>query len=619
MFAWHAREPAYSGIPMLHALERDAYDLRLNLSVEQGLDPRIVIIDIDEESLRREGQWPWPRAKIARLVEALYQDYEIDTLGFDIVFAEPETRYTELALDQAYQASSIGTSLDLKRALASYQGDALLAEVLKGKSAVLGYVFESSDEVQSVGTLPEALFTQASIISETQAPKVGRYSANIPRLVAAVPEAGFFTLASVTDIDGIIRKVALLNQYEGKLYPALPLVMAKQFLGAEVEAVLAPVSKEDDYLALEGLNLGFGEIPLDRQAAIFVPYRQARDAYRYIPAWQVLEGSVQNAQALSGTLALLGTSAAGLVDLRNTPLENAFPGVEIHATILSGLLDGQFLSQPDWVRSLDILLIIVFGGLLAILLPLLSITKATILTFTSMAALIAANTYFWLVPSWVVPIAAALVLIALLYALNTMVGFFAESRSKLIMRRMFGLYIPPEIVDEMSATPDVYSLKSQRREMSVLFSDVRGFTTISESLTPEALSELLNTLLTPITEIIHRHQGAIDKYMGDAVMAFWGAPMPTDNHASLAVEAALEMTHKLDEINVDFADRNWPEMRMGIGISTGLMSVGNMGSEFRMAYTVLGDSVNLGSRLEGLTKLYGVDIIVSEATQLAAQ
>lgn len=618
--AWHAyySNDPHRGIPVLHSLERYAYDLRLRASIEPGLDPRIVIVDIDEESLRQLGQWPWPRAQLAQLVDRLFSVYGVDTIGFDIVFSEPESSYPIELIEQVIERPGNFTASELKQTLANYQGDNLLAGVLNEKT-ILGYFFENRGDVESVGVLPEPVFSDPDIVNETIAPTVRRYSGSLPILQKASTQAGFFSLSGVTDVDGIIRRVALLNQFEGKLYGALPLIIARQYLGSDIKPLMADF-KGADYTKLEGLSIGLGNISIDSLAAVFVPYHSEEGAYLSVPAWKILQDEVKqkDAASLAETIVLVGTSAAGLRDVRNTPLANGFPGVEIHANVLSGLLDGAFRRQPVWMINLDIVLIVLVGGLLSLLLPVLSIAKSSMLTAAVFIVAVLGNMVAWFNAMWVLPIATLSVLIWLLYSLNTLVGFFAESRSRQIMRRMFGLYIPSEIVDEMSATPDVYSLKSERREMSVLFSDVRDFTSISERLSPEALSELLNTLLTPLTEIIHRHQGAIDKYMGDAVMAFWGAPLITQQHASLAVSAALEMVESLQQINRDFAARNWPVLQMGIGISSGEMSVGNMGSEFRMAYTVLGDSVNLGSRLEGLTKLYGVEIIVSEKTRLAA-
>ncbi len=615
--SWHAYYYGNSthGIGFLDSLERYTYDLRMKASAKAGLDPRIIIVDIDEQSLQRYGQWPWSRSQIARLVKRLLNQYQVDTIGFDIVFAKPEQTYPiELIKQVVKTADEQATPARIAEMLTNHQGDKILAGAIN-EQVVLGYFFESDGRVEKVGVLPMPVFNSAELAHETHAPRVRRYTSNIPLLQAASSQAGFFSLVNMLEPDGIIRRAALLNNYDGKLYGALSLMMARQYLGNQIDPVLAPIESDSNYPALEGLRLGQGTIPLDAQAAVFVPYRQTESSYRTIPAWQVLDAKIKDADSLVGTLVLVGTSAAGLRDLRGTPLGNDFSGVEIHANLLSGLLDASFLKQPNWTLTLNIVLVVVIGTALAFLLPALSIAKSTALSGGVFSAMVLTNLHFWFNLKWVVPIATLCILIWALYSLNTVVGFFAESHSRQIMRRMFGLYVPNEIVDAMSASDDVYSLKSEKREMTVLFSDVRNFTAASEQLAPEEISALLNTLLTPITEIIHHHQGAIDKYMGDGVMAFWGAPLKTEQHASKAITAALEISERLSQINQEFNEKGWPVMQMGIGISTGPMNVGNMGSEFRMAYTVLGDSVNLGSRLERLTKLYGVEIIVSERTR----
>jgi len=228
------------------------------------------------------------------------------------------------------------------------------------------------------------------------------------------------------------------------------------------------------------------------------------------------------------------------------------------------------------------------------------------------------NWFFWLEKNYIVAIAPVLFLVFTLFVLNTVVGFFTESKARRTTQKMFGLYVPPEVVSQVSNDTDIYSLKSEKREMTVLFADIRDFTTISESMSPEDLSAWLNRFLTPMTKIIHKHGGAIDKYMGDAVMAFWGAPLEDDNHAQNCLRAAFEMINYLEQHNAQLREEKKPEIRIGIGVNSGHMSVGNMGSEFRMAYTVVGDAVNLGSRLEGLTKEYQVPIVVSEFTKQLA-
>ena len=359
------------------------------------------------------------------------------------------------------------------------------------------------------------------------------------------------------------------------------------------------------------------DVPLDEQAAVYVPYKKWRTAYDYIPVADIIDGTYEG--DIQGAIAIVGTSAAGLVDLRNTPVGASLPGVEVHANVVSALLDENgFRIKPSWVQAADIMLVLGAGLLLTFALPYLSVLWSTVLFAAVATATILGNWYFWIEQSYILTIAPILSLIVSIYIMNMVMGFFAESQARRVTQKMFGLYVPPEVVGEMSENADIYSLESKKLEMTVLFCDIRDFTTISEAMPPEVLSEWLNDFLTPMTRIIHKHGGAIDKYMGDAIMAFWGAPLPDENHAENGVRAAIEMIAYLEPFNVEARAKGLPEVNIGVGLNTGDMSVGNMGSEFRMAYTVVGDAVNLGSRLEGLTKQYGVSIIVSEFTREAA-
>ena len=282
------------------------------------------------------------------------------------------------------------------------------------------------------------------------------------------------------------------------------------------------------------------------------------------------------------------------------------------------MLDASFRSRPYYAATAEFLLIILIGILLSLALPVLGATAQTLTWLLTSAGLIAGNLYLWSVENTILAIAPFLALTTGLYMINMAYGYFFESRNKAKLSGLFGQYIPPELVDEMAKDPDAYDLEAKREELTVLFSDVRGFTTISEGLDPKSLSTLMNDLLSPMTRIVHDNHGTIDKYMGDAMMAFWGAPVDNKNHASAAVQSGMAMLEELGPLNERFADKGWPEVKIGIGLNTGTMNVGNMGSEFRMAYTVLGDAVNLGARVEGLTKEYGVLFIVTEFTAAAA-
>jgi adenylate cyclase len=286
--------------------------------------------------------------------------------------------------------------------------------------------------------------------------------------------------------------------------------------------------------------------------------------------------------------------------------------------MVAGILDGNIKQNPAYTQGIEFILLLLVGSLLAFCLPNLSPSAATLLTALCLGLLLGLNWLAWQAGNLVLPLAALLVTISALYFFNMAYGFFFESRLKRQLGRLFGLYIPPELVEEMANNPNSYTLASQSRHMTVLFTDVRDFTSIAEGMAPEQLSLLMNRFLSPMTQAIHQHRGTIDKYMGDAIMAFWGAPVADKQHAAHAVQAALAMTNALAGLQDDFAAQGWPAIRIGIGLNSGDMVVGNMGSTFRMAYTVLGDAVNLGSRLEALTKYYAVSIIVSEDTKMLA-
>ncbi|MDD5030324.1 MAG: adenylate/guanylate cyclase domain-containing protein, partial [Rhodoferax sp.] len=353
--------------------------------------------------------------------------------------------------------------------------------------------------------------------------------------------------------------------------------------------------------------------PVDADMAALVPYRGRQGSYRYVSASDVLHGKV-DAAVLRGAVVLVGTTAPGLLDLRTAPMQDSYAGVEVHANMITSIMDQSIRARPAYTLGLELMMLLAVGLLLALMLPLLSPLYATLLSLATLAAMVGLNLYFWQFSQLIVPLAAGLVLVSALFVLNMSYGFFVDARGKRMLAHLFGQYVPPELVDEMAQDPGAYSLEGSNRELTVLFSDVRGFTTISEGLDPKQLTQLMNEFLTPMTHVIHQHRGTIDKYMGDAIMAFWGAPVADPDHARNALLAGLEMIAKLESLQDHFKSKGWPPIKVGVGLNTGDMTVGNMGSEFRLAYTIMGDAVNLGSRLESLTKAYGVSMMVSEFT-----
>lgn len=604
----------------INALEHQAYDTRLEHTMPNPVDNRIVIIDIDEKSLSEIGRWPWNRAIIAQLIDQLFDTYQINVLGMDAVFAEPDEssglkKLQALAAGPLKEAPVFLETLKTLDKKLDY--DDLFAESLQNRRVVLGYAFTSAQEgINEAGQLPEPIFTVEDVQAYNLSYVEGNgFAANLPELQAAALTSGHFN--SLPDPDGIVRRIPLLYGYKGQLYESLSLAMARVALGIpKVELQL--YLKEGQQIGVENLLIGQQTIPVDKYLQALIPYRGKWGSFPYVSATDVLHARIEEPDLLKDKIVLLGTTAQGLRDIRATPMENVYPGVEIHANIISGLLDNHMMSYLSFEEELEVLLLIFISVVMISLLPLSSPLIGTVVTLVLSVIVIWINLFLWNEQNVVFPIATTLLLILTQFIFNMSYGYFVESTHKRHLTNLFGQYVPPELVDEMSKNlGNEFSMEGENREMTVLFSDVRGFTTLSEGLGPKELSQLMNEYLTPMTHIIHEHRGTIDKYMGDAIMAFWGAPLHDSEHARQGLDAAMNMVQRLEALRSQFRAKGWPEIKAGIGINTGTMSVGNMGSQFRMAYTVLGDSVNLGSRLEGLTKQYGVEIIVNETTKEA--
>jgi len=606
----------------LQQLENWTYDARLNFSRPDSIDDRIIIVDIDENSLANIGRWPWGRDKLATIVNNLFDYYQVDVVGFDIVFAEKDQSsgletFEELATGELSQNSDYRIAFD--RIRPGLQHDRIFAKSLQGRNVVMGYYFKTSDlsdESENTGMLPPAILKMDAEWSQRlPINKADGYGGNLEVLQAAARSGGYFDNPLVGR-DGVFRRVPLIQTYEEYLFPSLALAMTQAHLGdPKIDLVVETdgAKSGQDYYALEGINLGIHRIPVDSNGAVYVPYRGLEGSFPYLSVYKVLTKKI-DPELLKNKIVLIGASAPGLLDLRSTPVQSVYPGVEVHANIISGILDDAINHKPAWTVGYEFVILILLAVGMALLLPLVSPLMAAAGSIGISLLTIGGTIFAWN-NHLILPLASPLLLIGLIFISHMTYGFFIESRGKRQLAHLFGHYIPPELVDEMSDSPTDFSLDGESREMTVLFSDVRGFTTISEGMDPKQLTQLMNALLTPMTRVIHKYRGTIDKYMGDAIMSFWGAPLKDSEHARHALYAALEMMDELKIMQAEFEARGWPLVNIGIGLNTGTMNVGNMGSEFRMAYTVLGDAVNLGSRLEGLTKEYGVNIIVSETTK----
>lgn len=612
-------EGAYE-LEFVRRLENFTYDLRLKWTMPVERDQRIVIVDIDEKSLQEQGHWPWPRNKLAHLIDLLFDKYKIDVLGFDLIFAERDessglNRMEALARAELSGDANFKSALDKLKPQLNY--DQLFADSLKNRRVALGYYFRHELQPSvGVGALPPPGLPRGSFQPDiVGAADASGFAANLPELQTSAVAGGFYNASPFVDSDGVFRRISLLQRYDGALYETLGLAVARLNL-REPKIELGYEDGEKYIDALTYLKLGVRRIPVDRDVAALIPFRGKQGSFAYVSASDVLQGKVSPG-ILRDTIVLIGSTAPGLMDLRSTPMQDVYPGVELHANVVAGIIDNTINGRPADVLGFELSLLLVIGVLLALALPVLSPLWASALSVAVMAALVAFNLSMWKFSHEVWPLASGLLLATALFVFNMAYGFFIESRGKRLLTGLFGQYVPPELVDEMAKDPGAYSLAGESRELTVLFSDVRGFTTISEGLDPTQLTQLMNDFLTPMTHVIHQHRGTIDKYMGDAIMAFWGAPVHDEQHARHALLAGLDMIKGLEALQDHFKAKGWPPIRIGVGINTGEMTVGNMGSEFRLAYTVMGDAVNLGSRLEGLTKEYGVQIMVSEFTRAA--
>jgi adenylate cyclase len=377
---------------------------------------------------------------------------------------------------------------------------------------------------------------------------------------------------------------------------------------------VVPGFPQDRPDALEWLDVGGVRVPVDESASALIPYRGPKFSFRYYSLADVLRGRIKREQ-LQGRIALVGATAPALFDLRATPVDATFPGVEIHASLIVGILDNAIKHRPWYTAGAEVFFLLVGGVVMSLVIPRLSALWATAVTAAGMGLIVALNVAFWH-GGMVLPLASSLLVAAAIYTMNMAYGYFVESRSKRLLAGRFGEYVPPELVDRMARDPHRYSMEPKSAELTILFSDVRGFTAISEALKPEELREYINEYLTEMSTIIrNRHRGTLDKYIGDAIMAFWGAPVEDTDHARNAVLAALDMQRECAALNARMAARGWPRLSIGVGVNTGNVRVGDMGSRVRRAYTAMGDAVNLAARLEGRTKTYGVGILVGEATR----
>jgi len=596
----------------LHELRVRTFDLYQVVKPRQATQRPVVIIDIDEKSLARFGQWPWPRTRVADVVRRL-TDLGAAAIAFDIVFAEPD-RLSPAAVAETFHDLDEESRTRL-RALPS--NDQVLADVLRRAPVVLGESGLPKFVPQPELKLP---LTGLATLGTDPRPFLLRFPGllrNIPVLEEAAPGRGLFTIR--TERDGIVRRVPMIMEAQGNLMPSLTFEMLRIVTKSDTILIKA------DEAGIRSVAVPGFEVPTDRNGQLWVHFSR-HDPARYVSAADLLEGSV-GPDAISRKLVLIGTSAVGLLDVKTTPLDPVLPGVEVHAQVLESALTRTVLSQPNYAIGAELLTAMLFCAAIIWLAPILGAMALLAFGAVIVASMVAASWYFFAEQRLLIDFTFPLLASTAIYLVLVFSAYVREQAQRRRIRSAFGQYLSPALVEQLAQSPEKLVLGGEERDMTIMFSDVRGFTSISESFKhdPQGLTSLMNRLLTPLTNAILDRKGTIDKYMGDAIMAFWNAPLTDAEHQINACEAALDMIDRIAELNVErereARDSGKPfiPMHVGIGLNTGTCVVGNMGSDLRFDYSVLGDSVNLASRLEGQSKSYGLPIIAGSKTALAAK
>lgn len=560
---------------------------------------QINIIDIDEKSIAALGQWPWSRDIVSQMVAKLTQDGAA-IIGMDVVFAEYD-RTSPSAF-----AAKLGLANNNNKFL-NY--DEIFAKTLANSPLILGYQFEMVDKPflnKNAPSIP-AIFIEKNKQSNDYVLEGKGTILNNELVQNSGYSSGFFN--NIPDDSGITRSVPLIIRFDGQIYPSLVLEMIRAANG--INKVIVNYNE----LGVENIQLGNFFIPTDRYGRLLINFRGKEKSFRYISAVDILENKIQK-EEIAGKIFFIGTSAVGLSDLRAIPFEPIFPGVEIHANVIDNILNGDFLTLPHWIDAANIFYIIIIVALSMIFMGLSKINYIPIAFMLLLSVIIYSN-YYLMFEQYIL-IDTFFPLSGLLFATiaSISINYFFETKQKELIKQKFSSKVSKGVMEDILKSGDNDLLSAKDKEVTVFFSDVRGFTTISEAMpSPRALIDYLNRYLTPVTEIIIDNEGTIDKYIGDAVMAYWNAPADVANHQDKAIKASLEQFKFLKELNAKLQAENVPIVEIGIGINTGHVTVGEMGSARRSDYTVIGDPINLGSRLESLCKGYGAKIIISEFTK----
>ncbi|MEM6780703.1 MAG: adenylate/guanylate cyclase domain-containing protein [Pseudomonadota bacterium] len=601
------------------SLRNLAFDTYNNINPRNITDD-VVVLDIDEKSLAIYGQFPWERQLLARMVDTL-QEKGAKVITFDMVFAEVDKKSPKWVINHIPENPKFMNAKEFFRSLEGYD-ERFTRSITEANNVVTGFVWspdEGATRRKPHISQPIKINKNAENLKET-VPKIIGVTTNIPILSQAAAGNGLFGVSP--DVDGIIRKVPLLFRYEDKetgdvtLYPSLALETLR-VLEDPREVIKIRKLRRDEINPLTPpymMRVGKYEIPFDESGNFYGYFSQQRRP-EYIPAWEVLDNKVE-ASEVKDKIIVIGTSAEGLRDIRSTPLDLYIPGVELHVNVIEQVLTDQFLLRPGLIEGLELTFTIAVGLIIILLAPFINAFILFVFTLALVGATGFGSYYAFLNHGLLIDPVYPSLSILLLFVLSSLLSYLRSEAERAQIKGAFGLYVSPDFMDELTKDPDKLKLGGEVKDLTVMFTDIRSFTTISESLTPEELIQLMNNFLTPMSDLVMNNRGTIDKYMGDAMMAFWNAPLDDPEHARNACLVALRMDEALQPINQKLRDEGRDlQLNAGIGINTGPCSIGNMGSKQRFAYSALGDAVNLASRLEGQTKSYGVNILIGEDTK----
>lgn len=618
----------------LRLVELKTLDLRMVSRGELKSGDETVIAVIDERSLAELGRWPWPRTTIARLVDRLKAD-GAKAIGFDIVFAEADTNANLKTIDALAREiqKSGGASPQITKLLNQKRldanTDAILAQALeKAENVTLGYFFHfprKSNEIELAHLTPQKNKDNAACIENSRyaminstsemhddsfLPRAFAPETNIGILCEAAQNSGYFNM--LPDRDGSNRWMPMVIAFENNYYPSLAVSLVQSYLDFPALAL------NIEPYGVKTVGIGDITVPTDESGRLLINYLGKAHSFPHYSIADILSGKTPP-DTFRNKIVLVGATAVGIYDLRVTPFSSAYPGVEIHATVIDNILHRNFLIHSSSTLFIDICAIILLGLIIGLLIPRLRPVTGMIAAFAIVCIFIGLNfLVFFKLNVWLNLVYPFLSMI-LIYLGITIYHYFQEEREKRKIRGAFQYYLNASVINEILKNPDKLKLGGDKKDLSVLFSDIRGFTSISEKLTPQELVALLNEYLTAMTNKVFQYNGLLDKYIGDAIMAVFGAPLDQPDHARLACLTALEMIKELHSLQKKWEQEGRPYVNIGIGINSGDMVVGNMGSHMRFDYTVMGDMVNLGSRLEGTNKEYGTNIIISEFTYEAVK